>query len=349
MNDQISLTPAQLSIALSAAVGARRRVLVKGAPGIGKTQIVRAVAAAMGATLITMHPSVADPTDFKGMPFVVDGKAEFLDFGALDRVMNATSLTILFLDDLGQGSTAVQAAVMQLADRIKGNPNVVLVAATNERSHRAGVTGLLEPVKSRFDSIIALRTDFASWKAWAEDHDIDYRLLGYLEQQPEALHKFEPTVDIVNQPCPRTWESASAILAMDIADEDVRFAMLCGASGQTAATTFHAWLKIAEDAPSRDEVLADPHNARIPSETSAVYAIGAALAYQPKKEEFAAVAIYAERLYAAEHGEICGFFMRDIFRKVPDVQKTASFTKLAKSPLGKLVIEAARFNQTNGV
>ena len=180
MSDEIALNPMQLTTALAAAGKARLRILIKGAPGIGKTQIVRAVAAALGATLITMHPSVSDPTDFKGLPFIVDGHAEFLPFGELEKVLNATKLTILFLDDLGQGSTAVQAGVMQLADRIKGNPHVVLWAATNERAHRAGVTGLLEPVKSRFDSIIKLVTDFASWKSWAVDHDIDYRIAAYL-------------------------------------------------------------------------------------------------------------------------------------------------------------------------
>lgn len=351
MSEEIALNPQQLVVALTAAIGAKprpRRVLVKGAPGIGKTQIVQAVAAALGAALITMHPSVSDPTDFKGLPFIVDGHAEFLPFGELDKVLNAEKLTILFLDDLGQGSTAVQAAVMQLADRIKGNPNVVLLAATNERSHKAGVTGLLEPVKSRFDSIIKLVTDFKSWKLWAEKNDIDYRIVAYLEQQPEALHKFDPTADIVNQPMPRTWESASAILRMNVADEDVRFAMLIGAIGQATATAFHAWLKIAEDAPSREEVLKDPHNARIPEESSALYAIATSLALGFQKKEFPAIAVYMERMYAAEHGEMCALVFKDVYRKDSSIQTLPAFTKLAKTPLSKLILEAVRYNQTEG-
>ena len=348
MSDEIALNPQQLITALTAAGKARLRILIKGAPGIGKTQIVRAVAAALGATLITMHPSVSDPTDFKGLPFIVDGHAEFLPFGELEKVLNAKSLTILFLDDLGQGSTAVQAGVMQLADRIKGNQNVVLWAATNERVHRAGVTGLLEPVKSRFDSIIKLVTDFSSWKVWAVDHDIDYRIAAYLEQHQDALHKFDPTVDIVNQPMPRTWESSSNVLKLDMANGDVRFAMLIGAVGQGAATSLHAWLKLAEQAPSRDEVIADPHNTRIPAESSAMYAVVSSLALAFEKKEFPAIAIYAQRMYAADNGECCALLLKDIYRKCPEIEKTQAFTKLASSPLSKLLLEAVRFNQTTG-
>jgi hypothetical protein len=344
----ISLNPTQLSAALRAAVTAKpraRRVLVKGKPGIGKTEIVRSLAASLGATLVIMHPSVSDPTDFKGFPWVVDGKAEFISFGQLRTLDEAKSLTICFIDDLGQGTTAVQAAVMQLLDRYKGHPHVVFLAATNSRTDGAGVTGLLEPVKSRFDSILELGVHFPSWKLWAEEHDVDYRIIGYLEQQPDALHKFDKTVDIVNQPCPRTWESADAILKMDI-PEELRFVMLVGAVGEAAATTFRAFLKIAEQAPSREEIIADPKNARVPEESSAVYAVASALVHGIVPKEFPAIAIYAERMYAAEHGDFCGLLMRDVMRKIgDDIKDTRAFTKLAKSPLAKLVMEAARYNQ----
>jgi len=132
---------------------------------------------------------------------------------------------------------------------------------------------------------------------------------------------------------------------MNLGDEDVRFAMLIGAVGQATATAFHAWLKIAEDAPSREEVIADPHNARIPVESSALYAVSAALALGFVKKEFPAIAIYMTRLYAAEHGEMCALIFKDIYRKDSTIQTLPAFTALAKTPLSKLILSAVQFNQ----
>ncbi len=75
--------------------------------------------------------------------------------------MTATKLTACFIDDLGQATPAVQAAAMQLilARTLNGHrvsDHVVFIAATNRRTDRAGVSGILEPVKSRFATLVEL-------------------------------------------------------------------------------------------------------------------------------------------------------------------------------------------------
>ena len=153
----------QLTSFLAAAIPARLPVLITGAPGVGKSQIVEQAAASAGADLILSHPAVADPTDAKGLPWVAkDGEsATFLPFGELARAIRAERPTVWFLDDLGQAPAAVQASFMQLllARRVNGHAlpeHVSFVAATNRRTDRAGVSGILEPVKSRFVSMIGL-------------------------------------------------------------------------------------------------------------------------------------------------------------------------------------------------
>ena len=66
---------------LAKAIEAGEPVLIKGAPGIGKSDIVKQACKLVGAKLIVAHPVVSDPTDFKGMPAIVDGVATFLPFG----------------------------------------------------------------------------------------------------------------------------------------------------------------------------------------------------------------------------------------------------------------------------
>ena len=100
-------------------------LLVTGAPGIGKSDVLAQAATRANAHLILSHPAVSDPTDVKGLPWVAaDAKhATFLPFGELDRALNATEPTVWFLDDLGQATPAVQASYMQLllARRVNGH------------------------------------------------------------------------------------------------------------------------------------------------------------------------------------------------------------------------------------
>src|SRR5882724_6653229 len=104
------MTPSNLLVFLAKAIAARLPILITGAPGIGKSDLVAQAAETNGADLILSHPAVSDPTDAKGLPWVVDGAATFLPFGELQRALAADKPTVWFLDDLGQASPAVQAS-----------------------------------------------------------------------------------------------------------------------------------------------------------------------------------------------------------------------------------------------
>lgn len=96
------MTPSQLTDALQFFFANKFPVLIKGKPGIGKTDLVAAAAAAANAELIISHPVVSDPTDFKGLPFAANGEADFLLFGDLRKLIEATVLTVFFIDDIGR-------------------------------------------------------------------------------------------------------------------------------------------------------------------------------------------------------------------------------------------------------
>jgi len=167
------LTPSQLTTLLAHTIPAGLPVMVTSPPGCGKSDIVDQATVDAGANMILSHPAVADPTEPKGLPWA-DGKggATFLPFGELAQALKAKKRTVWFLDDLGQATPAVQASFMQLllARRVNGHklPDcVTFVAATNRRVDRAGVSGILEPVKSRFVSIIGLEPNLDDWCQWA--------------------------------------------------------------------------------------------------------------------------------------------------------------------------------------
>lgn len=331
---------------LTAAMGKQLPVLVTGAPGIGKSDIAYQATKNLGAELIISHPVVSDPTDAKGLPWIGKGKDEatFLPFGELAKILKATKPTVWFIDDLGQASPAVQASYMQpLLTRLAGGrpiPDCVsIIAATNRRTDRAGVAGILEPVKSRFVSIVELEANADDWCHWAVDAGIPWELIAFMRFRPNLLSDFKPTADMQNSPSPRTWHSVSKLLSLNLPDA-IQFEAVCGAVGPGAGAEFTAYLDIVRKLPNLDQIIIDPQGAPLPqrSEPSTCYAVAAGLASKTNLANFDSVAAYAERMAKNNLGEFGVLLVRDAVRRVPEISGTYSFTRMAtSSELGQLI------------
>ncbi|OQB08862.1 MAG: hypothetical protein BWY21_01056 [Parcubacteria group bacterium ADurb.Bin216] len=259
--------------------------LIKGAPGVGKSDIVAQACREVNAELIVSHPVVSDPTDYKGLPFPdKEGKeAHFLPFGELNKLINADKLTVFFLDDLGQAPMSVQQAAMQLilARRINGfkiSDKVIFMAATNRREDKAGVTGILEPVKSRFAWIVELVPSLDDWIDWAIENDMPHQLISFIKWRPQLLLDFNPTSDIINSPCPRTIAHAGRILNGN-PPEDVRRELIEGAVGAGFAAEFEAFVNIYTKLPSLDDMIKNPTDIAIPEQPDMLYALCGLVAY----------------------------------------------------------------------
>ncbi len=340
----MKLKPSQLTLFLAKAIAARTPVLITGAPGIGKSDIVAQACALAEAHMILSHPVTADPTDAKGLPWVSkDHKsATFLPFGELHEAMTATKDTVWFLDDLGQAQPAVQASYMQLllARRVNGHklPDCVMfIAATNRRVDRAGVTGILEPVKSRFVTIVELEVDVDDWSQWAlTQPDVPPELVAFIRFRPELLCKFTPTADLTNCPLPRTWFNASKVLNMQLPTA-IETQVLAGAVGEGAAVELQGFLSMYRQLPSIDAILLDPHGQDIPSNPSVLFAVVTGLATKANEQNFGRLATYAERLMDAAQGDFAALLLRDITRRVPTTQQTPEFVRLMSGELGQLI------------
>lgn len=338
------MKPSQLTVFLAAAITARKPVLITGAPGIGKSSLVEQAAAMAGADLILSHPAVADPTDAKGLPWVAKDAehATFLPFGELARALKATVPTVWFLDDLGQAPPAVQASFMQLllARRVNGHvlPEcVTFVAATNRRTDRAGVSGILEPVKSRFMSIVPLEADLDEWCQWAfTQKDFPAEVIAFLRFRPDLLSKFEASADLTNSPMPRTWANAAAILGMQL-PKAIQQQALAGAVGEGAAVELLAFLDLYASLPNIDAILLNPDTAMLPDKPATRYAVVTALAMKANEKNFDRVAKYATRLLDAGHGEFAALLARDAVRRNTKIANTKAFMQMASGPLGTLI------------
>jgi len=339
-----TVQPKQLRSILSRTIEAHLPVLITGAPGVGKSDLVAQAAREAGAEVILSHPAVSDPTDAKGLPWPnKDGEsATFLPFGELARALDAKQATVWFLDDLGQATPAVQASFMQLllARRVNGHalPDcVTFVAATNRRTDRAGVSGILEPVKSRFATIVNLEPNLDDWCEWAYQNSVSPEVIAFLRFRTELLSKFEPSADMQNSPCPRTWANVAKLVKLKLSPE-TELAAYAGAVGEGAASEFVAFLRIYRNLPNPDAVLMNPDQSPIPKELNALYALVVALASRATEENFWAIARYGTRLMENEQGEFGSLLILDSCKKDQRLVSTPEFTKLATTELGQLML-----------
>ncbi len=294
------MKPRTLIRVLGPLLKARHPIMLVGAPGVGKTDIVTQAAEALGAELIVSHPVISDPTDYKGFPFVVDGQAKFLPFSDLRRLVEAKRPTIFLMDDLGQAPASVQAPAMQLllARRIGEHPvsdQVGFVACTNRREDKAGVQGVLEPVKSRFISILNVDVDLDDWVAWAMTHDMPEELIAFIRWRPNMLFDFRPSKDMVNSPVPRTVAAVGTILRTGL-PEDTLYETITGAAGEAFAAELLGYLRVYESLPDPETVLASPGDAPVPDDPAVMYALCIALSFRADVGNADNFVAYAERV-----------------------------------------------------
>ena len=329
---QAVMTPSMLAEFFSFTIPAHHNVLVVGQPGIGKTDISKQGAAAAGADLIMCHPVVDSPIDYKGLPFVAsDGKADFTPTGFLRAMISASKLTVVVLDDLAQAPPAVQAACMQLLLERRINehvisPHITFVACSNRKEDKAGAMGILEPVKSRFVSIVHLVPDLDDWVLWALIEGIPPELIAFVRMFPEILTGFKPTSDMTNSPCPRTIHNVGKLMQLNL-PAHLEYPAYAGAIGEAETTRLMGFLKIARKMPDPAVIIMQPDTAPVfgIDEPGVLRAICAALATQANDQNVDSIVRYSERIPA----DFAAVMMDDIIRKDPELQQTAGFIRWA--------------------
>lgn len=310
---------------LSFAIANKFPILIAGAPGIGKTDIVKQAANALNAKLIVSHPVVSDPTDYKGLPFAINGKADFLPFGELQQLIEAAEPTVFMLDDLGQAPASVQAACMQLilARSINGHKvseHVTFIAATNRKEDKAGVSGMLEPVKSRFASILELEVNSDDWTEWALDHDMPIELISYMRWQPEIISKFEATKEMRNTASPRTIANAGKLQAAGLPRE-FEFEAFKGAAGEAFAVGYTAFLTMYRDLPTFEEIVMNPTKAPMPESAGSLNALAGMVSSKMSEVNIDSCIKYLERT----EKEIQACTITYSLRRNKDLAKTKAF------------------------
>jgi hypothetical protein len=324
---------------------ANKRVLIVGPPGTAKTALVEQAIVQINKgqkdepdnqdfyDLLKTHPVVDDPIDWKGLPIAFtddDGNqvADFIAYGNLNRMCNAERPLVVFVDDFGQANESVQKALMQplhggTINGKKISDKVIWVSATNSRKDKAGVSGLLEPVKSRFHTIVNLEVNTEDWVCWALQNNMPTELVAFIRFRPNLLHDFKATKDLENSPCPRTVTAVGEWFNAGIESHEV----IVGAAGEAFAAEFMAFLKVYRDlAGLPDEIILNAKTARIPDDPAQRYALCGALADRATETNFDAICQYADRLKdEATAAEFSVLMIKDTTDRNKKLKKTNAF------------------------
>jgi len=312
---------------LTNAIKKNYSILLQGGPGVGKTEIIKTACANAGVECIISHPAVSDQTEYQGFPFVVDGEAIFIAFNHLKRLIETKVPLVFFFDDLGQAAAAIQACCMHmlLERSINGkpiSPYVTFFAATNRKEDRAGVTGILEPVKSRFVTIIEIVPDEDDWIRWAiNNDDIPDSLIGFIRYRGhQLLYDFKPTTDLTNSPCPRTIHNVGKLVTMGM-PEGSELELIKGAAGEAFGLEYTGWLQSYGKLPPPDAMLLNPDQFEIADDPAIQYAVCGAIASRASEKNFKRVIKIADKLPR----DFSILLVRDSMKKCPEVVNTTAF------------------------
>lgn len=244
MHSAVTVTPAQLpDLLLHVAVV--RPVFVWGAPGIGKSSLVRAFAESLGLECVTLVGTQLAAEDLIGVPELRNGRSRF----APPEMIARDEPYCLFLDELNSSGADVQKAFYSLIlDRRIGDYELpagsIVIGAGNRGSDQALARPMASALVNRLIHV-HLRAHWSDWLAWATDAGIHPWVLGYLTERPDHLWAAPPKTEEAFS-TPRSWHMLSDALSSypaEIGDETLRL-LAAGTLSPAHAGAFAGYVKI---------------------------------------------------------------------------------------------------------
>lgn len=255
-----------------------------GAPGIGKSSIVKQIADERKIGFIDLRLALMDPTDLKGIPFY--DKESHTALWAPPAFLPKDGEGILFLDELNSAAPSVQASAYQLIlDRKVGEYELpegwAIVAAGNREGDRGVTYRMPSPLANRFVHF-EMDVHVDDWRLWAYKKALDERIISYISYRSEHLFTFDAKSDTKSFATPRSWEYVDKILKSSISSE-LLLDTLGGAVGRDVAVSFLAFAKVMNRLPDIQNILTTSHG-EYSDEVDVLYALSTGLVSAYLKE-----------------------------------------------------------------
>lgn len=256
-------------------------VMLWGAPGVGKSAVVRELCAQEGINFIDIRLSQREPVDLRGLPVPDGEQVRWLLSSEWPR--DPASRGIILFDELTAADRMLQVAAYEMIlDRRLGDlyqvpPGWLICAAGNRREDRAISQTLSSALANRFCHL-ELRADLATWTEWAQQQRLHPLVIAFLKYRPHCFFDMGGSVER-GWPSPRSWTRVAHLLEGGATlDADCLALMVHGLIGAAAATEFLAFMRLREELPDLDAILLGNVPFEIPERMDLRHAIATGLA-----------------------------------------------------------------------
>lgn len=182
-----------------------------------------------------------------------------------------------------------------------------VISASNRVEDNSGVIKPPKHLVNR-ERTLQIESDVLSWSIWAEEHGVHPMLVAFAKQQPGVV--FTESVPKTDGAfcTPRSFVSAGRLLSraagvdadgnpnMVIPQSGILSQQVAGDIGEGACAQLMAYLKVADELPTIQEILDKPKDAKCPDALSAAYAAAQMCLHYASPQNIDKLWTYTERL-----------------------------------------------------
>lgn len=295
----------------------RLTVHARSKPGTGKTEVgyqtVQRMAKAYNEPfgIHVVHLSCLDSIDAEGIRYVEYYEVE--RNGAMVRVpisaatrspllppLNAPRRGFVFLDEVMQATQDVLKPVARFVhERRIGDhslePGWGIMCASNRAEDKSGVVRGMSFLTNR-QLIIDVEGNLPGWVEWAMANDVHPYIIGFVKfKKGDVFAAKVPDDPDVPFMTPRSIVAAGKVLTV-VDDMMLAGIAVAGLIGKGSAAELMAFIRMADQLPSYEQIVAKPKSTPVPKAPDACYAVTQMIASRVQPEDALAVFTWLEGL-----------------------------------------------------